>query len=291
MKIAITGKGGVGKTTVTAIWSRQFAEGGRAVFAVDADPDANLASALGVPADRLPEPLIRLKDLVRERTGADPDAVGGYFRLNPQVADLPERFAVEVGGVRLLVLGGLRGGGKGCACPQGAFLRAMLRHLMLQRREVLLADMEAGLEPLGRAAVLGTDALVVVVEPGRRSLATAEAVAQMGRDLGLRRIAAVLNKAADPEAVETIRRGLPEGVPLLAVVPRSEALARADLEGRPVAGLDPAVESALAEARRRLETLVAQDPPPASGPEAEATARSPSAHPSGAAPTPAEEKP
>jgi len=259
MKIAISGKGGVGKTTVTAVWGRQFADQGQEVFLVDADPDANLASALGVPASDLPTPLITLKELIRERTGADPDRVGQYFRLNPKVADLPERCSVDAAGMRLLVLGGIRGGGKGCACPQGAFLKAMMRHLMLQRHEVLLVDMEAGLEFLGRASCLGTDALVAVVEPGRRSIETAEAVARMGRELGLKRFGAVLNKVTDEAQVETVRAALPEGMDLLGHVPYSPALGRADLEGRSILGVDPETEAALAEARENLESLVAAE--------------------------------
>jgi len=256
MKIAITGKGGVGKTTVTAVWGEVFRADGRRVLLIDADPDANLASAVGVSPDRLPRPLILLKDLVKERTGADPDQVGQYFRLNPHVADLPDSYAVDAGGMKLLVLGGIRGGGKGCACPQGAFLKAMLRHLMLERQEVLLVDMEAGLEFLGRASVLGTDVLVIVVEPGRRSLETAAEIARMGRELGIRRFGAVLNKVTDPAQVAVVQGALPEGVDLLGAVPYSPALGRADLEGRSVLGADAQVESALAEALRKMESLL-----------------------------------
>jgi len=258
MKVAISGKGGVGKTTVTAVWGRLLAAEGRDVFLIDADPDANLGHALGLAPADLPAPLVGLKDLVKDRTGSDPDQVGRYFRLNPHVADLPDAYAVRVQGMRLLVLGGLRGGGKGCACPQGAFLKAMLRHLLLERQEVLLLDMEAGLESLGRASVLGADALVAVVEPGQRSLETAAAVERMGREIGLRRFAAVLNKVTDPAAqVERVRAGLPAGMDLVGSVPYSPALVRADLEGRTILGADAAVEVALAQAKQRLEALLA----------------------------------
>jgi CO dehydrogenase maturation factor len=261
MRIAISGKGGVGKTTVAALWGHGFASEGRDVFLIDADPDANLAAALGVAPASLPTPLVALKELVKERTGADPDKLGQYFRLNPHVADLPDAYAVNVAGMKLLVLGGLKRGGGGCACPQGVFLKAMMRHLMLQRREVLLVDMEAGLEFLGRASVTGIDALVIVVEPGRRSLDTAEAIARMGRDIGIERFGAVLNKVTDPSQVETIRAGLPAGVELLGYVPYSPLLQRADLEGRTVLGADPAAEAALAEAKRNLEALIAAKVP------------------------------
>jgi len=261
MKIAISGKGGVGKTTVAAIWGRAFANEGRDVFLIDADPDANLAAAIGVPAAALPRPLVSLKDLIKERTGADPDKVGQYFRMNAHVSDLPDSFAVSAAGMRLLVLGGIRGGGKGCACPQGAFLKAMMRHLMLEREEVLLVDMEAGLEFLGRASVLGTDALVVVVEPGRRSLETAHAIARMGGEIGLTRFAAILNKVTDEAQVEAVRAALPEGMDLLGYVPYSPALGQADLEGRSVLGVDEGVEDALGEAKAKLEALVGDQTP------------------------------
>lgn len=257
MRIAISGKGGVGKTTVTALWGRAFALEGRDVFLIDADPDANLAAALGVAPKDLPRPLIALKELIKERTGADPDKLGQYFRLNPRVSDLPDTYAVRVAGLRLLVLGGLQRGGGGCACPQGVFLKAMMRHLMLERREVLLVDMEAGLEFLGRASVMGMDALVAVVEPGRRSLDTAEAIAHMGRDIGIQRFAAVLNKVTDPAQVEAILTGLPAGMELLGHVAYSPALQRADLEGRTILNVDSAAEAALAGAKRKLEALVA----------------------------------
>jgi CO dehydrogenase maturation factor len=256
MKIAISGKGGVGKTTVTAIWGRALADENRRVFLVDADPDANLASALGVEPSRLPEPLVSLKGLIKERTGADPDQIGQYFQLNPHVADLPDTLAVTVQGMKLLVLGGIRGGGKGCACPQGAFLKAMMRHLMLERQDVMLVDMEAGLEFLGRASVMGTDALVAVVEPGRRSIETAHAIARMGRDIGLVRFAAVLNKVTDPSQVDAVRAELPKGMELLGHVSYSPALARADLEGRSILGVDPQVEEALVAMKKKLEALI-----------------------------------
>jgi CO dehydrogenase maturation factor len=159
------------------------------------------------------------------------------------------------------VLGGIRGGGQGCACPQGTFLKSMLRHLMLERREVLLVDMEAGLEFLGRASVMGTDILVSVVEPGRRSLETADGIARMGREIGIKRFAAILNKVTDPSQVEAVQAGLPAETVLLGHLPYSPALQRADLEGRSVLGVDPQVERLLAGAKRKLESLVATEPP------------------------------
>ncbi|MHC4425658.1 MAG: nucleotide-binding protein, partial [Planctomycetota bacterium] len=152
-KIAIGGKGGVGKTTICAIWAQLFAEDGSDVLAIDADPDANLASAFGIPPEQSPEPLIKMKELIAERTGTGKDTLGAYFKLNPKVSDLPEEYWLEANGLKLLVLGAITQAGAGCACPEGAFLKALLTHTMLQRQEVVLVDLAAGVEFMGRASV------------------------------------------------------------------------------------------------------------------------------------------
>ncbi|MDP6379785.1 MAG: AAA family ATPase [Phycisphaerae bacterium] len=256
MKIAVSGKGGVGKTTVCAIWSRLFAQDGHKVLAVDADPDSNLASALGLPEDKVPQPLINMEELIEERTGAKVDSVGQYFRLNPHVADLPDKFSVDVGGLRLLVVGAIERAGEGCACPQGAFLKALLSYTILRREEVLLVDLAAGLEFMGRASVQGIDALVTVVEPGSRSFSTAAAIARMGREMGIGLIAAIANKVADPTQVDIIREQL-KPVPLLGYLPYSAAMQEADLKGLPVDQADAEIIERLREAKQRLEKLVA----------------------------------
>ncbi|MCX5636062.1 MAG: AAA family ATPase, partial [Planctomycetota bacterium] len=184
-KIAIGGKGGVGKTTVCAVWAQLFAEDGFDVLAIDADPNINLALAFGIPSEQTPEPLIEMKQLIAERTGTGKEAVGTYFRLNPRVSDLPERYWLEVGKVKLLVLGGITQAGAGCACPEGAFLKALLTHTVLERQELVLVDLAAGVEFLGRASIQGIAALVVVVEPGSRSIETANNMAKMARELGV----------------------------------------------------------------------------------------------------------
>ena len=157
IKIAIGGKGGVGKTTVCAVLAQLFSESGFDVLAIDADPDTNLASALGVASEQSPEPLINMKDLIAERTGTGKDAVGSYFRLNPKVSDLPEKYWHESNGLKLLVLGAITQAGSGCACPEGAFLKALLGHTILQRQEMVLVDLAAGVEFMGRASVQGID--------------------------------------------------------------------------------------------------------------------------------------
>ena len=160
LKIAIGGKGGVGKTTVCAVWAQLFANDGFDVLAVDADPNTNLYCAFGIGNDKTPEPLINMKQLIAERTGTDGDAVGAYFVLNPKVSDLPDKYCLETNGLKLLVLGGIKHGGAGCACPEGAFLKALLTYTILQRNELVLVDLAAGPEFLGRASIQGIDALL-----------------------------------------------------------------------------------------------------------------------------------
>ncbi|MFN2254156.1 MAG: ArsA-related P-loop ATPase, partial [Candidatus Promineifilaceae bacterium] len=164
MKFAISGKGGVGKTTLTALLAQSFADSGKDVLAVDADPAPCLAEALGFPADlraRL-SPISQMDALIEERTGAKPGTTGGFFTINPRVDDLPERFSVSNRGVRLLEMGAVDMGGSGCICPESAMLKTLFTHLMFRQDEVLLLDMYAGVEHLGRATVDFVDALVIV---------------------------------------------------------------------------------------------------------------------------------
>src|SRR5659263_46217 len=196
MKIAITGKGGVGKTTIAGTLARIFADRGMMVYAVDADPDANLASAIGIEPEAAAAiiPISELGELIRERTGAEPGSSAPVFRMNPKVDDIPERFSTEAHGVRLLRLGTVKKGGGGCVCPESALLKALLSHLMLNEREVVLVDMEAGIEHLGRATARGVDAMLVVVEPGRRSIQTAEAITRLAGEIGITNIMLVVNE-------------------------------------------------------------------------------------------------
>jgi CO dehydrogenase maturation factor len=237
MKLAIVGKGGVGKTTLTAALARHFAGLRRAVIAIDADPDGNLASALGVPGDALPEPIALMRDLILDRTGAKDQAGGLLFTLNPKVDDLPDRFSVHIGGVRLLVLGTVEFGGKGCMCPEGAVLKALLQHLLLRIPDDVILDMEAGLEHMGRASARGVDAMIAVIEPGMRSIQTATRIRQLARDIGISRTVVVANKIREAREREVLERAL-GGEPVLAALPYSPALARADLEGLPASTED-----------------------------------------------------
>ncbi|UCE49203.1 MAG: AAA family ATPase [Phycisphaerales bacterium] len=256
-KIAIGGKGGVGKTTVSAILAQLFAETGYDVLAIDADPDVNLASAFGLPYEQSPQPLIKMKELIAERTGTGKDTLGAYFKLNPKVSDVPQEYWIEVKGLKLLVLGAITQAGAGCACPEGAFLKALLTHTILQRQEVVMVDLAAGVEFMGRASVQGIDALVLVVEPGARSIETAKNMAQMARKLGIRCVGAVANKIVEPAQTEVIESQLHDTV-LLGSIGYSRALQEADLNRASVFEADPEVTEELRRAKDRLTELIAR---------------------------------
>jgi len=249
MKLAVAGKGGVGKTTLVALLAREAVARGYRVIAVDADPDANLAMTLGI--DRPIVTLAEERELIKERVGED-----GFVKLNPTVDDIPERYAVEQDGIRLLVLGGIRQGGGGCACPANTLLASLLRHLFLRAGEVVIVDMEAGIEHLGRGTVRGVDALLVVVEADRRTLETAGRIVGLAREIGLSQILAVGNKLRTPEEENAIRAGLLEGVPLLSVLPYQESLRTIGLTGALPQGPPPAaVQELFALLEKRIASV------------------------------------
>lgn len=254
-KIAIGGKGGVGKTTVCAVWAQLFADDGLDVLAIDADSNTNLALAFGVPPKQTPEPLINMKQLIAERTGTGKEAVGAYFRLNPKVSDLPQKYWLKVGKVKLLVLGAISQGGAGCACPEGAFLKALLSHTVLERQELVLVDLAAGVECLGRASVQGVTALVVVVEPGGRSIETANNMARMARELGVGCVAAIANKITEPSQIDFIKSQIKDIV-WLGSLRYSRAVQEADLKCAPVIGADAEFTDQLRKAKGALADLV-----------------------------------
>lgn len=230
MKIAISGKGGVGKTTFSALLIRTLNASGKRVLAIDADPDANLAAAIGIPdADKI-VPISEMKELVEERTGATPGTVGGFFRLNPAVDDLPEKLSARLENIKLMRLGGIQKGGAGCICPESALLRALVTHIVLARDEVVVMDMEAGIEHLGRGTAKAVDRLVVVVEPGRRSLDTAAHIRELAREIGLENIGVVGNKIRG-EADESFLRGHLSDFEFLGALPYDDRLIEADLDG------------------------------------------------------------
>jgi len=235
MKLAITGKGGVGKTTLTALLSQSYADKGRQVLAVDADPSPCLAGALGFPQELREQlkPIAEMDALIEERTGARPGTVGGFFTINPRVDDIPERFSVLHRGVRLLEMGSVDFGGSGCICPESAMLKTLFTHLLFRKDDILLLDMYAGVEHLGRATVDFVDAMLVVVEPTRRSLGTDAQIKKLANDIGLQRLYLVGNKVRNDDEAKFLENETP-GIPVIGFLPADLKVQEADRLGIPV---------------------------------------------------------
>jgi CO dehydrogenase maturation factor len=193
-----------------------------------------------------------MRDLILERTGARDEGAGLMFKLNPKVDDLPERFSVDAGGVKLLVLGTVELGGKGCMCPEGAVLKSLMQHLLLRVEDDVILDMEAGLEHMGRASARGVDAMIAVVEPGLRSVQTANKIRRLALDIGIKTLFVAANKIRDQRELDALRSAL-GGQIIIGTLPFSAELARADLEGRPVAVDDPAFAEAVGRVKEALE--------------------------------------
>jgi CO dehydrogenase maturation factor len=255
MKLAISGKGGTGKSTLSAALALMLSAKGWKVLAVDADPDGNLAAALGAsPADldRI-VPISKQKELIEERTGAKVKQYGQMFKLNPEVSDIADGYGTKLNGVTLLVLGAIEAGGSGCACPESVLIRALVSDLVLHRKDALIMDMEAGIEHLGRATAKGVDTLLVMVEPSQRAIDSARRVARLAGEIGLRDIRFVANKIASLADEQFVRSAL-SGQKLAGSIPWSEAIRSAERAGRPV------LEGADGELLRSFESLLGNLP-------------------------------
>lgn len=239
MKLAVTGKGGVGKTTIVALLAHTFAQKGFKLFLVDADPSPSLGTALGISEETLSgiTPISEMLDLIQERTGVRPgSSYGAMFKLNPQVDDIPERFSVTNSeGIKLLVVGTIKAAEAGCFCPENALVKRLLKHLILTKEEVLMMDMEAGIEHLGRGTVKFMDLLIIILEPGMRSVKVAQQIKKLGEELGIRRFGAILNKVQDKERdLKIISEKLTKlSIPILGTIPFNKELVKADLNGKP----------------------------------------------------------
>ena len=254
MKIAVSGKGGVGKTTLCAYLAQVYKNRGMRVIAVDADPDANLAQALGFEnADEI-VPIAEMKELIEERTGAKPGSFGGFFRMNPKVDDLPDRLSLEKNGIRLLVMGTVKTGGSGCVCPESVLLKNLIQHLFLERKDVVIMDMEAGLEHLGRATAFAVDLMLVVVEPGQRSIETAKSIHKLAKDIGIKKVAVAGCKLRSDEEAKIIKKNLPD-LAFLGYLPFDPRIIEADLKGKPPFELAPDLISIVEKMVDKIESL------------------------------------
>jgi CO dehydrogenase maturation factor len=260
MKLAISGKGGVGKTTLAALLAQVYADAGRQVLVADADPSPCLAGALGFPAELRAQlrPIAEMDALIEERTGAKPGTIGGFFTLNPRVDDIPERFSVVYKGVRLLEMGSVDTGGSGCICPESAMLKTLFTHLLFRKDDVLILDMYAGVEHLGRATVDFVDAMLIVAEPTRRSLGTASQIKQLASDIGLTRCWLVGNKIRNDEEAAFLQAESP-GLPVLGLMPADLAVQEADRLGIPVYEHVPALRQAAEMMVKELEGQLMKD--------------------------------
>jgi CO dehydrogenase maturation factor len=227
VKLAISGKGGVGKTTLAAILAYLLAKDGFRVTAIDCDSSINLPSALGINEDITP--LSSLRHIIEERVKLP----FGAFRYNPKVDDIFEKYsAVNNAGVRVVVLGTIEKGGEGCFCPENAFLRAVLRHAIFSD-DVLILDMEAGIEHLGRGTAKGVDLLIAVVEPGMRSVETLGRIEKLSRDIEIERIAVVVNKYIECDTARKIVKRVSESYEVLGVIPYDRCFVEADMVNIP----------------------------------------------------------
>ncbi|MBN1316297.1 MAG: AAA family ATPase [Anaerolineales bacterium] len=255
-KIAVTGKGGVGKTTLTSLLAYVYAEQGANVLAIDVDPSPCLADALGFPAELTKEltPIAKMEELIYERTGAKPGTTGGIFKLNPRVDDIPERFSVTHRGIRLLELGAVELGGSGCICPESAMLKSLITHLVFYRDDFLIMDMYAGVEHLGRATAGMVDAIIIVAEPGKRSLGTAAQIAKLAKDIGIKKLFLVGNKMRNDKDIEFLTNH--SDLALLGTLPATVDVVNADIQGEPVFDSVPSMAAAARQIAANLDNEI-----------------------------------
>ncbi len=246
MKLAITGKGGVGKTTLSSTLARLYADEGRTVLAADVDPDANLGLALGLTQEEVDAiiPIAKMHKLAEERTGAT--GAGKFYKLNPYVADIPDIYAKDIHGVKLLVMGTIDLGGSGCVCPEHVMLKSILASLTYRKNDVVIMDMEAGLEHLGRGTAANMDQFIVVIEPGGRSVQTYHNVKRLANDLGVKRVRVVANKVRDERDEAFVKNAIP-AEDLLGIIHYNLEVMDADRNGQSPYDYSPTV---IAEIRK-----------------------------------------
>ncbi len=248
MKIAVTGKGGVGKTTFVALVGSVLRKRDHTVLFIDADPDMNLATVLGIPQDIKITPIVELKELIAERTGVTVNTPAPFFKMNPKVDDIPDKYCVDYNGYKLMVMGTIKKGGGGCACPENAFLKSLLAYLVVARDEWVLLDMEAGIEHLGRGTAIGVDAMIIVVEPNRTSIETAFRIKRLSEDIRIKKIKVVGNKVQSEEDIEFLETELP-GFDIIGYLDYSDDIRQISLRKKTASEIDD-------KTRQHIEEIV-----------------------------------
>ncbi|MCS7180838.1 MAG: AAA family ATPase [bacterium] len=229
MKIAISGKGGTGKTTISTCLTQIFLKRGKRVILIDADPDSNIKTTLNIKEEITP--LIELKEIIAERTGTTPGERAIVFKMNPEVDDIPDRFFYKNGNLLVGVLGTVRGGGLGCMCPENAFLKAVLRNLILKRNEVVIIDMPAGIEHLGRGTTEGIDWLLIITEPTEKSIDTTERIEKLAKEIKIKRIGVIGNKVESEVERNFISEKL-KNLNILGFIPYFQEIKKGEIEGK-----------------------------------------------------------
>ncbi len=240
MKIAISGKGGVGKTTIMALLAGELRKQSREVLIIDADPSPHMAETLGIRNAGEVKPIAEMTRLLAERAGKTEGSP--FYNLNPDVNDLLRDFMIEHEGIRLMVLGAVQVAEGGCACPENHVLRKMLKKMLLTAKEVVLLDMEAGIEHLGRGTVAGVDQLLIVVIPSRSSIRTALKIKQMADDVKIPRVLFVGNLVQNEEDRRFLTDSLGEAP--VAFFPDSATIRRAERAETAIIGLEEGLGNA-----------------------------------------------
>ena len=256
MKIAVTGKGGVGKTTLTSLLAFAYAAKNNTVLAIDADPSPCLGDALGFPTELLKaiRPIAEMEDLIMERTGAKKGTYGGYFKINPRTDDIPDKYSAFHRGIRLLELGAVELGHEGCICPESVLLKSLVSHILLYRNEVVLLDMYAGVEHLSRATTDAVDMMLIVAEPTARSLGTASQIRDLAGGLHVQNVYLVGSKVENQADKDFITQNSP-GLQVLGYISSDPAVREADRTHQPVYDLAPTLAKEAQEIIAAIEKV------------------------------------
>jgi CO dehydrogenase maturation factor len=230
MKIAIAGKGGVGKTTIMALIAKELQRAGKEVLLIDADPSPHMAQTLGFDNIDQITPIAEMTALLVERAGKVQGSP--FYNINPQVDDLLADFMIEKEGLKLMVLGAIQTAEGGCACPENTVLKRLLTKLLLSPSQAILLDMEAGVEHLGRGTIAGVDELFIVVIPSNSSIRTAQKVYELARESGIKAISFIGNLVEDEGDRAFLQAGLATAP--VAYFPNSAAIRNRERQGAPL---------------------------------------------------------